>query len=99
VAVSCEHGNESSGSQHVGCFSTSCRITSFSRITVAQEGAVPNIYNNIILLFPQSCHGPNGEHTLANTYGCQFLQHNVSDVVEILDAYQILIRSIFILHQ
>jgi hypothetical protein len=99
VAVSYEHGNESSGSQHVVGFSTSCRITSFSRMTVPQEGAVPNIYNNVILLFPLACHRPNGEHTLANIHGCQFLQYDVSDVVEIFNAYQILICSIFILHQ
>lgn len=52
-------------------------------MTVPQEGAVTKIYNNIILLFPISCHGLNGEHMLANIYGCQFLQQDVSDVVEI----------------
>lgn len=52
-------------------------------MNVPQEGVVPNIYNNAILLFPLSCHGPDGEHTLANIYGCQFLQQDVSDVVEI----------------
>jgi len=68
-------------------------------MTVPQEGAVPNIYNNIVLLFPLSCYGLNGEHTLASIYGCQFLQQDVSDVVEIFYAYQILIHSIFILHR
>jgi hypothetical protein len=51
VAVSCEHGNESSSSQHVRGFSTSCRFTSFSRMTVSQEGAVTNICNNVNLTF------------------------------------------------
>jgi hypothetical protein len=39
------------------------------------------------------------ENTLVNIYGCQFLQQDVSNVVQIFDAYKILIHSILILHQ